>query len=123
MVEDSLTVATVIQAALVKEGYNVILAADGLEALKLILTHRPRLVITDAMMPRLDGHGLLRAIRANPMSASIPVIMLTGKASTDDEQKALESGFIDFIPKPVQPLRVVSRVKRALELSRQMRST
>jgi len=51
------------------------------------------------------------------------VIMLTGKASTDDEQKALESGFIDFIPKPVQPLRVVSRVKRALELSRQMRST
>ncbi len=123
VVEDSLTVATVIQAALVKEGYNVILAADGLEALKLILTHRPRLVITDAMMPRLDGHGLLRAIRANPMSASIPVIMLTGKASTDDEQKALESGFIDFIPKPVQPLRVVSRVKRALELSRQMRST
>lgn len=122
VVEDSTTVATVIQAALVKEGYNVILATDGLEALKQVMIHRPRLVITDAMMPRLDGHGLLRAIKANPLTASIPVIMLTGKASTDDEQKALESGFIDFIPKPVQPVRVVSRVKRALELSRQMKS-
>jgi CheY-like chemotaxis protein len=122
VVEDSLTVAIVVQSALVKEGYNVLLAEDGLEALKLVLTHRPRLVITDAMMPKLDGYGLLRAIKANPMTAETPVIMLTGKASTDDEQKALESGFIDFIPKPVQPLRVISRVKRALELSRQMKT-
>lgn len=122
VVEDSPTVATVVQAALVKEGYNVILAEDGMEALKLVLTRRPRLVITDSVMPKLDGFGLLRAIKANPMTAETPVIMLTGRASTDDEQKALESGFIDFIPKPVQPLRVVSRVKRALELSRQMKT-
>lgn len=121
VVEDSPTVATVIQAALVKEGYNVILAEDGLEALKLVLTQRPRLVITDAMMPKLDGHGLLRAIKANPLTTNIPVIMLTGKASTDEEQKALASGFIDFIPKPVQPIRIVSRTKRALELARQIK--
>lgn len=121
VVEDSPTVATVVQAALVKEGYNVLLAEDGLEALKLVLTHRPQLVITDAMMPRLDGHSLLRAIKANPLTAATPVIMLTGKASTDDEQKALDAGFFDFIPKPVQPQRVVSRTKRALELCRKLR--
>lgn len=120
VVEDSPTVATVIQSGLMKAGFNVILASDGLEALKLVLTHRPRLVITDAVMPRLDGYGLLRAIKGNPITAGIPLIMLTGKASTDEEQKALEAGFIDFIPKPVQPLRVVSRVKRALELSGKM---
>lgn len=120
VVEDSPTVAMVVQSALMKAGFNVILAADGLEALKLVLTHRPRLVITDAVMPRLDGYGLLRAIKANPITAGIPLIMLTGKASTDEEQKALEAGFIDFIPKPVQPLRVVSRVRRALELSAKM---
>ena len=120
VVEDSPTVAMVVQSALMKAGFNVILAADGLEALKLVLTHRPRLVITDAVMPRLDGYGLLRAIKANPITAGIPLIMLTGKASTDEEQKALEAGFIDFIPKPVQPLRVVSRVRRALELSGKM---
>lgn len=120
--EDSPTVATVVQAALVKEGYTVIVASDGLEALKMVLIHRPRLVITDAIMPRLDGHGLLRAIKANPLTATIPVIMLTGKASTDDEQKALAAGFFDFIPKPVQPLRVISRARRALELSSKMKA-
>ncbi len=122
VVEDSPTVVMVVQAALVKEGFNVITAKDGIEALKMTLTHRPRLVITDAVMPRLDGHGLLRAIKANPITANIPVIMLTGRASTDEEQKALEAGFFDFIPKPIQPLRVVSRVKRALELSKKMKN-
>lgn len=122
VVEDSPTIAAVLQAALVKEGFLVILATDGLEALKLTLSHRPQLIITDAVMPRLDGYGLLRAVKANPVTATIPVIMLTGRASTEEEQKALAAGFFDFIPKPVQPVRVISRVKRALELSRRLRS-
>lgn len=122
VVEDSPTVAMLVEASLNKAGYDVIIARDGIEALKLTLTHRPQLVITDAQMPRLDGHALLRAIKANPLTAAIPVIMLTGRASTDEEQKALEAGFFDFIPKPVQPLRVVSRVKRALELSKKIKN-
>jgi DNA-binding response OmpR family regulator len=118
VVEDSAPVAAVIQAALAKEGYQVLIAVDGLEGLKLALSERPRLIITDSVMPRMDGFGLLRALKANPMTSGIPVIMLTSKATTEDEQKALEFGFLDFIPKPVQPVRVVSRVKHALELSR-----
>jgi len=121
VVEDSPAVATVVQAALVKEGFNVILSNDGIDALKTTLTHRPQLVITDSQMPRMDGYGLLRAIKANPITANIPVIMLTGRASTDEEQKALEAGFFDFIPKPIQPIRVVARVKRALELCKRLR--
>ncbi|MBI5483486.1 MAG: response regulator [Deltaproteobacteria bacterium] len=113
--EDSLPVATLIQIALVKEGYKVLLASDGLEALKIAMAERPKLIITDSIMPRMDGYGLLRAIKANPMTSEIPIIMLTSKASTEDEQKALEFGFSDFIPKPVQPVRVVSRVKHILE--------
>ncbi len=119
--EDSVPVATVIQMALIKEGYKVLLAADGLEALKLAISERPRLIITDLVMPRMDGYGLLRAIKANPMTSKIPVIMLTSKASIEDEQKALEFGFSDFIPKPVQPIRVVSRVKHILELTKKYR--
>lgn len=118
IVEDSSPVATVIQVALAKEGFSALVAHDGLEGLKLAVSERPQLIITDSVMPRMDGYGLLRAIKANPMTSHIPVIMLTSKASTEDEQKALEFGFIDFIPKPVQPVRVVSRVKRALELTR-----
>lgn len=121
VVEDSTTVATVIQVALAKEGFNVLVAHDGLEGLKMAISERPRVIITDAVMPRMDGYGLLRAIKTNPMTSDIPVIMLTSKASTEDEQKALEFGFIDFIPKPVQPLRIVSRVKRVLELTQKYR--
>lgn len=119
--EDSLPVATVIQMALIKEGYKVLLASDGLEALKLAMSERPKLIITDSVMPKMDGYGLLRAIKANPMTSEIPVIMLTSKASTEDEQKALEFGFSDFIPKPVQPIRVVSRVKHILEMTKKYR--
>jgi CheY-like chemotaxis protein len=118
VVEDSAPVAAVIQVALAKAGYRVLVATDGLEGLKLALSERPRLIITDSVMPRMDGFGLHRALMANPMTSDIPVIMLTSKASSEDEQKALDSGFIDFIPKPVQPVRVVSRVKRVLELTR-----
>jgi CheY-like chemotaxis protein len=122
VVEDSPTISTVIQAALVKEGFRVMLAKDGLEALKEAFTHRPSLVITDAQMPRMDGYGLLRALKANPMTADVPVIMLTGKASTEEERAALEAGFIDFIPKPVQPIRICTRVKKALEITRKMKN-
>ena len=118
VVEDSAPVAAVIQVALAREGYPVLMASDGLEGLKVAVSERPRLIITDSVMPRMDGFGLLRALKANPMTAEIPVIMLTSKASSEDEQKALEFGFIDFIPKPVQPVRVVSRVKRALEITK-----
>jgi len=118
VVEDSAPVAAVIQVALAKAGFPVLLACDGLEGLKLAISERPTLIITDSVMPRMDGFGLLRALKANPMTAEIPVIMLTSKATSEDEQKALEYGFIDFIPKPVQPVRVVSRVKRVLELTK-----
>jgi CheY-like chemotaxis protein len=121
VVENSAPIATLIQMALVKEGYNVLLAGDGLEALKIAITERPKLIITDSVMPNMDGYGLLRAIKANPMTSEIPVIMLTSKASTADEQKALEFGFSDFIAKPVQPLRVVSRVKLILDRTKKYR--
>ena len=121
VVEDSTPIATIIQVALVKEGFKVLMASDGLEALKTAMTERPKLIITDLVMPRMDGYGLLRALKANPMTSDIPVIMLTSKASTEDEQKALEFGFSDFIPKPVQPLRVVSRVKHVLDMTKKYR--
>jgi CheY-like chemotaxis protein len=118
VVEDSAPVAALIQVTLSKAGYPVLMGYDGLEGLKVAISERPRLIITDSVMPRMDGFGLFRALKANPMTSEIPVIMLTSKASSEEEQKAFEFGFIDFIPKPVQPVRVVSRVKRVLELTK-----
>jgi PleD family two-component response regulator len=117
VVDDSVAIANIIQAALVKEGYTVVVAHDGLDGLKLIFSEKPDLIICDSVMPRMDGYGLKNAVQGNPATAGIPIILLTSKASGEDEQKALESGFIDFIPKPVQPIRIISRVKRAFEIA------
>lgn len=121
VVDDSVAIANIIQAALVKEGYAVVVAHDGLEGLKLTFSEKPDLIICDSVMPRMDGYGLKTAVHGNPATAAIPIILLTSKASGEDEQKALESGFIDFISKPVQPIRVISRVKRAFEISGTLR--
>lgn len=114
--EDSVAVAAVVVAALNGAGYRVIQAADGVEALKLALTQRPDLIISDAQMPKLDGYALLRALKANPLTSHIPAIMLTARGQGDEEGKALAAGFSDFLTKPLQPAHVVARVKRALEL-------
>jgi len=118
VVEESEPVSAIIQVALSKAGYHVLLAKDGIEGLKLAEKERPQLIVTEQIVPRMDGYALFNALKANPMTTNIPVIMLTSRATAEDEQRALESGFIDFIPKPVQPLRIVSRVKRVIELSR-----
>ena len=90
-------------------------------AIAIALLNAPDLIICDSVMPRMDGYGLKTAVQGNPATAAIPIILLTSKASGEDEQKALESGFIDFISKPVQPLRVISRVKRAFEIAGTLR--
>lgn len=118
LVEGSSAVAAVIQSALAREGYKVLLANSGLDALNIIVTSYPKLVITEALLSGLDGYGLLKAIKSNPVTERIPVIMLTGNATSFDEQKAFEAGFFDFIPKPVQPVRIISRVKRALDMTK-----
>jgi CheY-like chemotaxis protein len=69
----------------------------------------------------MDGFAMLRALQANPSTAGIPAILLTSKASGEDEKRAFDAGFLDFIPKPVQPIRIVSRVKRAIELINAMK--
>lgn len=116
VVDDSQPIATIIEVALLKEGYAVSIGHDGVEGLKMALSEKPELIICDSIMPRMDGFALIRALRANPATAQIPMILLTSKASGEDEQRAFDAGFLDFISKPVQPIRIVSRVKHAFTL-------
>ncbi|UFS69242.1 response regulator [Geomonas sp. RF6] len=120
VVDDSPSVTAIIESALKKEGYHVITASDGVEGLKLAFSTIPNLIICDAVMPRMDGFALMRAIKANPATQEIPMILLTSKASPEEEHRALKSGFHDFIAKPVMTVRVVSRVKRAFEIMQRM---
>jgi CheY-like chemotaxis protein len=121
VVDDTRSVAAIVEVALKKEGYDVLVAYDGLDALKLAVAEVPDLVLCEATIPRMDGYGLFRALLKNPATADIPVILLTSKGSGEEEQRALGAGFFDFIAKPVQPIRVVARVGRAFEIMKRIR--
>lgn len=112
-----------IEAALKKEGFTIHKATNGAEALKLALQYRPQLILTDMGMPRMDGAELFQRLQTNQGLTDIPVIALSSKATPEEEYRILELGFHDFIAKPVNPLRLVARVKRAMRLIQDSRST
>lgn len=93
------------------EGYRVIEAADGMEAVERVRDDLPDLVVMDVMMPRLDGFEALRLIRE---VSSVPVIMLTVHAEEDDRVKGLDLGADDYITKPFSPRELASRIKAVL---------
>ena len=116
VVEDDKLIGTMFGDFLTRHGYRVIFAADGLEAYKAVLTEKPQVVITDLFMPKLDGYGLFDALRMVPELSSIPVILITSSMHPEDEVKAFERGFFDFIEKPVREGTLITRVKRALQV-------
>ncbi|GFO64656.1 response regulator [Geomonas paludis] len=123
LVDDPAAMNCDVEGALKKEGYQVFIARDGVEGLKIAFSQKPDLILCDASSPRMDGYALMRAIKANPASAGTPMILLTSKASPEEEHRALKAGFHDFIAKPVMTIRVVSRVKRAFEIMDKYRET
>jgi signal transduction histidine kinase/DNA-binding response OmpR family regulator len=102
---------------LLRERFTVRAVNDGLEALEAAKNERPSLVLTDVMMPNLDGFGLLRALRANPATKSVPVIMLSARAGEESRSEGLEAGADDYLPKPFSARELLARVSTHLQLA------
>jgi len=98
--------------------WNVETVADGQAALESIRRGRPDLVLADVMMPRLDGFGLLRAIRDNPLLRDLPVIMLSARAGEEAKVEGLEGGADDYLIKPFSARELIARINANLELAR-----
>jgi two-component system chemotaxis response regulator CheY len=96
-------------------GYHVVPAIDGEDALARLADHRIHLAILDIHMPRLDGFGVLRHLRADPAHAEIPVIALTASAMAGDRDGVLAAGFSEYISKPVNMSLLRREVARLLE--------
>ena len=110
LVDDEPGLRTAVQAYLEDEGFQVTTAVDGEDGWAKAQELLPDLVISDVMMPRLDGYGLLRKLRADERLGGIPVIFLTAKGMTADRIEGFQAGCDDYIPKPFDPDELVARV-------------
>src|ERR1041385_4088747 len=97
-----------------KRGFGVDTAKDGEEAYERALAHAPDLIVTEVMMPRLDGWSLVRKLRLEPRIATLPVIFLTALTDDDDRVKAFRLGADDYVNKPFKLNDLVSRVEKVL---------
>ncbi|MEI8134058.1 MAG: response regulator [bacterium] len=117
IVDDEKDIRDLLAYNLSKEGFGVLTAADGNEALRQIGEHPVGLVVLDIMMPGLDGLEVCKRIRSHKDAAKLPIIFLTAKSAEVDQISGLELGADDYIQKPVSPKVLVARVKSLLRRS------
>ncbi|HJV64434.1 MAG TPA: response regulator [Geomonas sp.] len=117
LVENDRQLGATFADVLGRQGYRVIRVSDGQEACQALLTEKPQAVVTDHDLPNPHENGFFVALKTTPELSLIPVILVAGSCSPEEEIKAFERGFFDFIQKPVREATLVTRVKRALQFS------
>lgn len=118
VVDDEPAIVRLMEYVLDRQGYTVKTAADGEEALRVVGTFRPELIVLDVMMPRKDGYTVAEAIRSDPDLARIPIIMLSAKAQDTDVEQGLASGANLYLTKPFEPDALLETVAQCLTASR-----
>lgn len=113
-VDDSISIRQLVATSLRDAGYRVMEAGDGREALDIAAAQRFALVITDLNMPRLDGIGLITALRALPAYREVPMLMLTTESSAEMKTRGREAGATGWLVKPFDPQRLLDMVRRML---------
>ncbi len=117
VVDDQYQNIELLEAHLVPQGYEIVKASSGEEALEKLVHNQIDLVLLDIMMPKMSGLEVLEKIRVNEKTKAIPVVMVTALKETEDKVKALEAGCDDFISKPFDKIELLARVKSILKIS------
>jgi CheY-like chemotaxis protein len=133
VVDDNRPLVNLVAEILKHEGYAVLTAFDGLEAVGKARSELPDLIIMDLDMPKMDGYAACRALQSSPATARIPVLMLTGQGQVDpytapkdkwsqdkgiqERMEAFESGALEFLSKPVKASELLEEVRRILALA------
>ena len=115
VIEDELEIRSNLLELLELEGYSVISADNGMTGLLGAIEHTPDLIICDVMMPELDGHDVLRALRQEPKTVGIPFIFLTALANKEDIRKGMVLGADDYLTKPFTRSEVLTAVESRLQ--------
>lgn len=117
VVDDEPGIVTLARDYLERAGFRVLSAGDGVAGLRMARTEHPNLVVLDLMLPGMDGLDIVRALREDPATRTLPVIMLTARVEEADMLIGLELGADDYVTKPFSPRALVARVRAVLRRS------
>ena len=109
-VDDEPALTELMHFHLERAGHHVTIAANGWEAIDRIKQRRPDIILLDLMLPDLDGFGVCEILRSEPLTATIPIIIVSAWATVDSRDLGLELGALDYITKPFSPQELVERV-------------
>ncbi len=117
IVEDDPDLVYVLQRLMGLLGHDTVAAKTGKEAMKIVASELPDLIILDIMIPEMDGFEVSRKIRENLATQGIPIIAVTALTAFKDKQKCFQSGCNEYIPKPLIPTKLASSVEKMLNIS------
>ncbi len=118
VVDDDVDTLRLVGLMLQRQGYQIVAASNGQQALAMAMAEKPELILLDVMMPDMDGYEVTRRLRANTSTASTPIIMFTAKSQVDDKVMGFEAGVDDYLTKPTQPRELFAHVKAVLARGR-----
>ena len=114
VVDDEIYIVHILDFSLGMEGYEVLTALDGEQALEKARAEKPYLIVLDIMMPKLDGYETCKRLKADPDTKDVPVILLSAKGRNVDQKVGFEVGADDYITKPFSPRKLVERINSLL---------
>jgi len=117
IVDDDLETIRLIGMVLQRQGYQIVTATNGTEALSLALKEQPNLILLDLMMPDMDGNQVTRKLRDNPKTSKIHILMFSAKSQVEDKVSGYEAGVDEYLTKPIHPAELVARIKSVLSRS------
>ena len=117
-VEDNIDNRILVRRILVAEGYNILEAQDAKEALQVVQSQRPDLILMDINMPEIDGYTLTTRLKGMPGLSSVPIIALTANVMRGDRERSLEAGCDGYIQKPIDVDQLPTQIKRFLDAKR-----
>jgi putative two-component system response regulator len=122
IIEDDVTQRGLLTRVLEREGYDTLGVGHGEMGMRAIVEYGPQLVLLDLSLPGMDGFEICRRLRSDPLTATLPVIVITAHTSMEDMVAALDAGADDFLAKPVQQVELLARIRSAMRLRRAIMS-
>ena len=117
LADDSITIQKVVELVLAEEDFQIKSVSNGEDALNLLDTFKPDVVLADIEMPKVNGYNLCEKIKKNPLTSHVPVILLAGAFEPIDEELAREVGADDFVIKPFESQELISKINAALAMA------